>query len=324
MFERYTGQARECIFWARFEAARSGSSFIETEHLLLGVFESDHSLADLLLGSADAIAAIRAQAGVTELSAPENPAKDLQLSHECKRVLAYGAEESERMAFRHIGTEHLVLGLLREQDCRAAQILRDRGLEIRAVREKIVRLTRTAPQISEMDPHRIVYEPATGHSDAAPPELRAVLSTTSRSTGMFGTMTEKARRSIFFARYEASQAGSMAIETEHLLLGLLREDQALARRLFPDVAKIEEIRTEIGHRKPARTKISTSVDLPLSEEVREALAFASEEADRLKHHEVGTRHVVVGLLLRENCLAAELLRARAVTLEKARTDLAAE
>src|SRR6185295_11695648 len=120
MFERYTGQARECIFWARFEAARSGSSFIETEHLLLGVFEIDRGLADVLLvGSADAIAAIRAQAGVPERSEPEDPKKDLPLSHECKRVLAYGAEEGERMGARHIGTEHLVLGLLREQDCRA-------------------------------------------------------------------------------------------------------------------------------------------------------------------------------------------------------------
>lgn len=322
MFERYTGLARECIFRARLEAGRSGSSFIETEHLLLGVFESDRSLADLLLGSADAIAAIRAQAGVPELSAAENPAKDLQLSHESKRVLAYGAEESERMAFRHIGTEHLVLGLLREQDCRAAQILRDRGLEIGPVRERIVRLTRTDPQISETDPHRIVYEPPTSRSDAAPPDLRAVLSKTPRHTGMFGSLTEKVRRSIFFALYEATQAGSMFIETQHLLLGLLREDRGLAKRLFPDVAKIEEIRTEIGHRQPPLTKISTSVDLPLSEDVREALAFASEEAARLKHNEVGNLHVVAGLLRCETCLAAEFLRARGITLEKVRTDLA--
>jgi ATP-dependent Clp protease ATP-binding subunit ClpC len=93
---------------------------------------------------------------------------------------------------------------------------------------------------------------------------------------------------------------------------------------FLTVAKIEEIHTEIGRRKPARTKVSTSVDLPLSEEVREALAFASEEADRLKHNEVGTLHLVAGLLRCETCLAAGFLRARGITLEKARTDLAAE
>ena len=139
---------------------------------------------------------------------------------------------------------------------------------------------------------------------------------------MFGSLTEKARRSIFFARYEATQAGSMFIETQHLLLGLLREDCGLAKRLFPDVAKIEEIRTEIGHRQPPLTKISTSVDLPLSEDVREALAFASEEAARLKHNEVGNLHVVAGLLRCETCLAAEFLRARGITLEKVRTDLA--
>jgi ATP-dependent Clp protease ATP-binding subunit ClpC len=105
---------------------------------------------------------------------------------------------------------------------------------------------------------------------------------------------------------------------------LLREDQALAIQLLHGIGRIEELRNEIVSRKPARTKVSTSVDLPLGEEVREALALANEEADRLKHNEVGTRHVVVGLLLRDKCFAAELLRGRGITLEQARTDLASE
>src|ERR1019366_1446849 len=50
------------------------------------------------------------------------------LSHECKRVLAYGAEEAERLNHKHIGTEHLLLGLLREEKCFAAEILHERGL----------------------------------------------------------------------------------------------------------------------------------------------------------------------------------------------------
>ena len=52
---------------------------------------------------------------------------------------------------------------------------------------------------------------------------------------MFERYTEGARRTIFFARYEASQIGSAYIETEHLLLGLLREDKALFHRLLPDL-----------------------------------------------------------------------------------------
>jgi len=65
---------------------------------------------------------------------------------------------------------------------------------------------------------------------------------------MFERYTEKARRVIFFARYEASQFGSPYIETEHLLLGLLREDKALTNRFLRSHASVESIRKQIeGH-----------------------------------------------------------------------------
>jgi len=59
---------------------------------------------------------------------------------------------------------------------------------------------------------------------------------------VFERYTEKARRVIFFARYEASQYGSPYIETEHLLLGLMREDKALANRFLRQQGSIESIR----------------------------------------------------------------------------------
>src|SRR6202521_5139978 len=61
---------------------------------------------------------------------------------------------------------------------------------------------------------------------------------------MFERYTEKARRVIFFARYEASQFGSPYIETEHLLLGLLREDKALTNRFLRSHASVESIRKQ--------------------------------------------------------------------------------
>ena len=68
---------------------------------------------------------------------------------------------------------------------------------------------------------------------------------------MFESYTEKARRVIFFARYEASQFGSPYIETEHLLLGLLREDKALTNRFLRSHASIESIRKQIEGRTPS-------------------------------------------------------------------------
>ncbi len=67
---------------------------------------------------------------------------------------------------------------------------------------------------------------------------------------MFERYTEKARRVIFFARYEASQYGSPYIETEHLLLGLLREDKALANRFLRSHGSIESIRKKSKRASP--------------------------------------------------------------------------
>jgi len=96
---------------------------------------------------------------------------------------------------------------------------------------------------------------------------------------MFERYTEKARRVIFFARYEASQFGSPYIETEHLLLGLLREDKALTNRFLRSHASVESIRKQIEAHTTIREKVSTSVDLPLSNECKRVLARRTGPGD---------------------------------------------
>jgi ATP-dependent Clp protease ATP-binding subunit ClpC len=139
---------------------------------------------------------------------------------------------------------------------------------------------------------------------------------------MFERYMEKARRVIFFARYEASQFGQPYIETEHVLLGLLREDKALTHRFLRGRASVEEIRGEIEKHTPAREKTSTSIDLPLSNECKRVLAYAAEEAERLGHKHIGTEHLLLGLLREKGCFALELLTARGVKLEAVRDELA--
>src|SRR6476661_2936886 len=112
---------------------------------------------------------------------------------------------------------------------------------------------------------------------------------------MFERYTEKARRVIFFARYEASMFGSPYIETEHLLLGLLRENAALSFVVLPPGASIDAIRKEIEEHTTPRGKTSTSLDLPLGNESKRALAYAAEEAARLVHRHIGSEHLLLGL-----------------------------
>ncbi len=123
---------------------------------------------------------------------------------------------------------------------------------------------------------------------------------------MFERYTEKARRVIFFSRYEASQYGSPEIDTEHLLLGLLRENRHLLRWL-PNT-KLETLHAKIENHLARQTPTSTAVDLPLSESAKRVLKHAAIEAERLANKHIGAEHLFLGLLDEGESFAAELLR----------------
>ena len=124
---------------------------------------------------------------------------------------------------------------------------------------------------------------------------------------MFERYTEPARRVIFFARYEASQFGSATIESEHFLLGLIREDEIRLHDFVPTSTTIEAIRSQIQDQIPIHEKISTSIDLPLSDECKRILRNAAEESEGLGHSYVDTSHLLLGILLEGNSFAAKFL-----------------
>ena len=129
---------------------------------------------------------------------------------------------------------------------------------------------------------------------------------------MFERYTQKARRVIFFARYEASNYGSPYIETEHLLLGLVREDRPLMALFLGQGPIAERIRAEVEQHITRRQQISTSVEVPLTAECKEALNAAAEEADRLGHRHVGTQHLLLGMMRVKDSMAARFLQARSL------------
>jgi ATP-dependent Clp protease ATP-binding subunit ClpC len=139
---------------------------------------------------------------------------------------------------------------------------------------------------------------------------------------MFERYTERARRVLFFARYEATQLGSTSIETEHLLLGLIREGKGLTSRIFArSHLSLESIRKEIEGRTVFREKVSTSVEIPFSAETKRVLQFAAEEADRLLHTYIGTEHLLLGILREERSVAASILYEKGMRLPSVREDI---
>jgi|SRR6267142_4251875 len=138
---------------------------------------------------------------------------------------------------------------------------------------------------------------------------------------MFERYTEKARRVVFFGRYEASRYGSREIGPEHLLLGLLREHRKVFEILADSggIARMEE-QLRAQQSAGAAKQLSTQVDLPLSNAGKRMLAYAAEEAERLNDRHIGTEHMVLSLL-REPGPAADLLQQCGIDLAQAREQI---
>ena len=159
------------------------------------------------------------------------------------------------------------------------------------------------------------------HADIAGRSTLALNCTT--NIPMFERYTEKARRIIFFARYEASQYGSRYIEIEHLLLGILRECPKMFPKLLPKDLQTE-IRDEIEKHSTPGARISKSAEVPLDQDSRKGLNFAAEIADSLGHHMIEPEHLLAGILRIKKGLAAQTLEARGITSEAIQAELAKE
>ncbi len=140
---------------------------------------------------------------------------------------------------------------------------------------------------------------------------------------MFERYTERARRVIFFARYEALQYGSQVISPEHILLGLMREDKTISARYFPfrNHLTVDAIRREVEERIVLRERIPQSAELHLATETKRILAFAGEESQRLQNRHIGPEHLFLGLVREENSVAAEILYQYGLRLKDVRDEI---
>jgi len=137
---------------------------------------------------------------------------------------------------------------------------------------------------------------------------------------MFERYTERARRSIFYARELVSVYGSMLIDTEHVLLGILREDPNVIARFLPSKTN-EDIRAEVEKGIVAKPKIPTSIDIPLSKGSERILAHAMEEAEMLCHPEVEVEHLLLDVVREEDGAAGQILRSAGLNVIAMRQQL---
>jgi len=176
MLDRYTEKARRTVYVASQEAKQFRATYIETEHILLGLLSVDKTLANRFFRSQAIVRSIRKQIEAhTSIRDKIFESGNLPLSNESKRVLAYAADEAERLGDKLIGTEHLLIGLLREEKSFAAELLYERGLRLRSVREELKPIQPEKAQFKRVERSVSPDFTLTFASDLTPDQINSTL-----------------------------------------------------------------------------------------------------------------------------------------------------
>ena len=170
--------------------------------------------------------------------------------------------------------------------------------------------------------------------------LRAFDGAASHTGPQFGRYNAKARQALFFSRYEAALHGSPRIEPEHVLLGLIHRHNEAARREGKDLPgrifersqlSVETVRNEVEaslqgspvvrSREESAIGALEAHGVPFSSDTKRVLQYTAEEADRLRHSDIGTPHLLLGLLSVEDSVPASILTEKGMRLHKVRDDV---
>lgn len=140
MWQRFTERARKVVFYAQEEAQKFGEGYVSTEHLLLGLIrESDSVAARILEHKGISLNRIRAEVERQLPRGDARPSQDMTLTPRAKRVIDLAYDEARNANNNYIGTEHLLLGLIREAEGLAGRVLSKLGAELQPMREIMMR-----------------------------------------------------------------------------------------------------------------------------------------------------------------------------------------
>lgn len=167
MFERFTDRARKVMALANQEAQRLNHEYIGTEHILLGLVKEGTGVGATVLKQLDVdLRKVRMEVEKLVKSGPDMVTIGrLPQTPRAKKVIEYAIEEARNLGHNYVGTEHLLLGLLREQDGVAAQVLMNLGLKLEEVRQEVLNLLGAGSSDEERPSHHIGQGPSSVRSE---------------------------------------------------------------------------------------------------------------------------------------------------------------
>ncbi|HLV81089.1 MAG TPA: ATP-dependent Clp protease ATP-binding subunit [Chthonomonadaceae bacterium] len=141
MWQRFTERARRVVFFAQEEAGRLGENYVSTEHLLLGLVRENDSVAARILDRMGvSLGRIRSEIERQVTRGDGRLGQDMQLTPRAKRVIDLAYDEARQLGNNYIGTEHLLLGLIREGEGLAGRVLAKLGVELERTRREVMAL----------------------------------------------------------------------------------------------------------------------------------------------------------------------------------------
>ena len=309
-FDKFTERARSVLTLAQEEALRLNHNYIGTEHLLLGLIREGEgvgakTLTNLGVELSHVRSAVEAIIGCGDRAVTG----EIGLTPRAKKVIELAVDEARRLNHTHLGTEHLLLGLIREGV--ASQVLDSLGVQLDRARLDIAQALRSRGVRAE------------GAAAVVPPSARSRIETGSADEPVsdpFDKFTERARRALTLAQEEALRLGHNYIGTEHLLLGLVREGEGVAAKVLANLGvELDKVRSAvefiIGRGAPPIDEIG------LTPRAKMVIDFAVDEARRLGHHYIGTEDLLLGLVREGEGIAAGVFESLGVSLDRTREEV---
>jgi ATP-dependent Clp protease ATP-binding subunit ClpA len=280
MYEHFTEKAIKVIMLAQEESRSLGHNFVATEQILLGLIGEGTGIASGVLRSKGvSLKAARIEVekiigrGSGFVSAVEIP-----FTPRAQCILDSAAERAKQLDHKHIGTEHLLLGLINQPEGVAIRVLENMSISLASLENDVL----AAITASGVTPILREEEKPT---DAQEQTLHLI------DTSRF---TAGAMEAIIFAREETRKAKLNLVGTEQLLLGLLQSRGDAASVLQGNGLDFDTVRSEVD--KITKVEARVPIDIPFSYKADKVIVGACRESRAFQHHLVHSDHLLLALI----------------------------
>lgn len=306
MFAPFTDRARKVMAAADRESRRHSHKYVGTGDILLSLVKESGSVGAGVLKNLGVNARkLRLEVNKLVESGPLDTAtgKFGQDLH-AEKIVEYALAEARTLNHDYVGTQHLLLGLLRESSGTAAQALVNLGLRLEDIRKEVLHiLGQEQPQGDELTATETV-------------------GTNTVEDAMFERFTDRARKVMALANQEAQRLNHEYIGTEHILLGLVKEGSGTGATVLKNLGMdIEGLRSEVEKLVKSGPDMVIMGKLPQTPRAKRVVEYAIEEARAFNHRYIGTEHILLGLLREKEGIAAQVLTNLGLNLDEVRREV---